>query len=74
MRIVDDDMKDVKLGEPGEALVKGPTEFAGYRNNPKGTAATFHDGWLRTGDTLSIDADGFLWFKDRKKEMIKYKG
>ncbi|KAF1812760.1 acyl-CoA synthetases/AMP-acid ligases II [Eremomyces bilateralis CBS 781.70] len=74
MRIIDDNMNDVKLGEPGEALIKAPTVFAGYRNNPKSTQESFHDGWLRTGDTLSIDKDGFLWFKDRKKEMIKYKG
>lgn len=74
LRIVNDELQDVKPGEPGEALIKGPTVFLGYRNDPKGTRDTFHDGWLRTGDVLKVDSDGFLWFQDRKKEMIKYKG
>jgi len=67
-------LEDVELGQPGEALIKGPTVFLGYRNDPKGTRETFHEGWLRTGDVLKMDSDGFLWFQDRKKEMIKYKG
>lgn len=45
-----------------------------YRGDAKATMEAFHDGWLRTGDVLAIDDDDFLWFKDRKKEMIKYKG
>jgi 4-coumarate--CoA ligase len=45
-----------------------------YRKNPKETSLAFYKGWLRTGDSLVIDADGHLWFQDRKKDMIKYKG
>ncbi|GAB7354598.1 hypothetical protein MBLNU459_g5039t1 [Dothideomycetes sp. NU459] len=74
LRVVDEDLNDVPIGTTGEALVKGPTVFMSYRGDPKATAEQFHDGWLRTGDSLQIDQDGFLWFKDRKKEMIKYKG
>jgi long-subunit acyl-CoA synthetase (AMP-forming) len=45
-----------------------------YRDNPEATALEFDDGWLRTGDVLQMNRDGFLWFQDRKKEMLKYKG
>jgi long-subunit acyl-CoA synthetase (AMP-forming) len=48
--------------------------YRGYRNDAKGTRESFHDGWLRTGDVVKMDSDGLLWFQDRKKEMIKYKG
>ena len=74
LRLVDDNFRDVPRNTPGQALVKGPTVFLGYRGNQKATEAEFHAGWLCTGDVLSIDDDGFLWFQDRKKEMIKYKG
>ena len=47
----------------------------GYLNNPDATAETIvEDGWLRTGDLGAIDNDGFLWIRDRLKELIKYKG
>ncbi|KAK6378800.1 hypothetical protein LTS17_006503 [Exophiala oligosperma] len=74
LRIVDDQMKDVPIGTPGEALVKSPFVFMHYRDSPQATKEMFHDGWLRTGDVLSIDEDGHLWYHDRKKEIIKYKG
>jgi len=74
LRIVDDKLQDVDLGQPGEALIRNPTVFMGYRNNPEDTKEAFHDGWLRTGDVVKMDHDGFLWFQDRQKEMIKYKG
>ncbi|KAJ9643303.1 hypothetical protein H2204_002199 [Knufia peltigerae] len=74
LRLVDDNMKDVSVGTPGEALIKAPTVFMHYRKNEEATKNAFHDGWLRTGDSLIIDRDGHLWFQDRKKDMIKYKG
>ena len=46
----------------------------GYLNKPDATAATLQDGWLRTGDLGSIDADGYLFIVDRVKELIKVKG
>ncbi|OGE55191.1 hypothetical protein PENARI_c005G11496 [Penicillium arizonense] len=46
----------------------------GYKKNQKATQESFHQGWLRTGDVLSIDDDGFLWFHERRKELIKVKG
>ena len=61
---------DVKLGEDGEVLFKGPTIFKGYYKNPKATAETIVDGWLHTGDVGRIEADGSLSLIDRKKDIM----
>ncbi|MET3861573.1 long-chain acyl-CoA synthetase [Dietzia sp. 2505] len=66
----DDPTVDAAPGEPGELLVRGPQVFPGYWGNPAATAETFHEGWLRTGDVVTQDADGFLHVVDRIKEMI----
>ena len=66
----DDPAVDAPDGERGELLVKGPQVFPGYWNNEKATAETFHDGWIRTGDVVLRDEDGFLHVVDRIKEMI----
>ena len=66
----DDPALDAAAGEPGELLVKGPQVFPGYWRNAEATAEIFHDGWLRTGDVVRQDADGFLHVVDRIKEMI----
>jgi long-chain acyl-CoA synthetase len=61
----------VPQGEPGELLIKGPQVFQGYWNNPEETAkALTADGWLRTGDVVTVDADGFTKIVDRAKELI----
>lgn len=73
MKVVDldDPELEVAQGEPGELLVKGPQVFAGYWNNPDETAKTLTvDGWLRTGDVVTVDADGFATIVDRAKELI----
>lgn len=70
-RVVDEDGEDVGPGESGELLVKGPQVFQGYWNNPEATAeAMTEDGWLRTGDLVTLDEDGFATIVDRKKEII----
>ncbi|KAI1265295.1 acyl-CoA synthetases/AMP-acid ligases II [Xylariaceae sp. FL1019] len=75
VRIVDDDLNDVQPGRVGECLVKGPTVFMHWCDNPGETSAAFtKDGWLRTGDMLHIDEDGYFWMTGRKKELIKFKG
>jgi long-chain acyl-CoA synthetase len=62
---------DVPRGEPGELLVRGPQVFAGYWGRPDETAEQLlGDGWLRTGDVVRVDDDGFVLLVDRIKEMI----
>jgi len=71
---------DLRLDAPdprtgvGELLVRGPNVVAGYWRAPEATAATFVDGWLRTGDLARIDADGRLYIVDRSKDMINRGG
>lgn len=74
IRIVDDNLNDVVSGTDGECIVKGPTVFMGYKNNPEETRSSFTNGWLRTGDVLHADMDGFFYLTGRKKELIKFKG
>jgi len=69
---LDDLSQDVALGEEGELWVKGPSSGIGYWNNPEGTAETFlGDGWVRTGDIVKMDEDGYLYVCGRLKELIK---
>ena len=66
---------DAEPGQPGELWFRGPQAFKGYLNQPQATAATITpDGWVRTGDIGTIDADGYLTITDRLKELIKVKG
>jgi len=65
------DGMEVKLGEDGELLVRGPWVMKGYRNDPEKTAETIDaDGWLHTGDIATIDEDGYVTIVDRKKEIM----
>jgi long-chain acyl-CoA synthetase len=74
IRLVDDNSNDVKPGEPGELLVKGPQVMKGYWERPDETAKCMKDGWLYTGDIAIHDADGFFKIVDRKKDMILVSG
>jgi long-chain acyl-CoA synthetase len=66
---------ELKLAEDGELLVRGSSVFSGYWHKPSATAECFDDhGWFRTGDIAHIDADGFLFITDRKKELLKTSG
>jgi len=71
-RIVDliDGRTDLPTGETGELLVKGPQVMTGYWNKPDATADTLVDGWLHTGDIAQMDAEGYFYIVDRKKDMI----
>jgi long-chain acyl-CoA synthetase len=71
-RIVDlkDGCSDVPIGDPGELLLKGPQVMRGYHNMPDENASVFWDGWLRTGDVAKMDADGYFYIVDRKKDVI----
>jgi acyl-CoA synthetase (AMP-forming)/AMP-acid ligase II len=66
--------EDVDQGSPGELLVRGPQVMKGYLGNDAATAAAIQDGWLRTGDVVTVDADGWFTVVDRIKELIKVKG
>jgi long-chain acyl-CoA synthetase len=62
---------DVSVADDGEILVRGPTIFQGYHGKEEETREVLgEDGWLRTGDIGSIDADGFVTITDRKKDII----
>ena len=68
---VDDPSVEVPQGQPGELLIKGPQVFQGYWNNPEETAKTLTpDGWLHTGDVVTVDEDGFTTVVGRAKELI----
>lgn len=62
------------VDQEGELWIKGPQVMKGYLNSPDSTAWAMVDGWLRTGDIASFDADGQLFIRDRLKELIKVKG
>jgi long-chain acyl-CoA synthetase len=62
--------RELPIGEVGELWCKGPQVVKGYWNNPVATAATFVDGWVKTGDLARLDAEGFLYVIDRAKDML----
>jgi long-chain acyl-CoA synthetase len=75
IRILDADTQaDMPTGEVGEIVLTSPGTFKGYWNKPEATAATLRNGWVHTGDMGKIDADGYLTFIGRFKEMIKVSG
>ena len=69
-RVVDGDGNDVAAGEPGEIILRGKHIMKEYWNQPEATAATIRDGWLHTGDIATMDANGFVYIKDRLKDML----
>ena len=71
VEVVDDDGKPLPPGEIGEIRVRGPQMMLGYWNRPEANAETLReDGWLYTGDAGYLDADGYLYIADRKKDMV----
>ncbi|WP_273453471.1 AMP-binding protein [Nevskia ramosa] len=71
----DDDEREVAVGKPGELCVKGPQVMRGYWNRPTENAAAFTaDGYLKTGDIATVDAEGWFRIVDRKKDMILVSG
>ncbi len=71
VRIANDAMEDVKPGEVGELLLKGPHAFSGYWNNPQATQDVIEpDGWVHTGDLARQDQDGYYYIAGRLKLLI----
>ena len=70
VRIVDDNAVDLPVGEVGEILLTSPGVMKGYWNNTAATIETLRDGWVHTGDMGRLDAEGYLYLVDRKKDMI----
>jgi long-chain acyl-CoA synthetase len=74
-RIVGLDTREpLPQGQEGELAIRGPQVMKGYWNRPADTSASLVDGWLLTGDVARMDADGFFYIVDRKKEMISASG
>lgn len=70
VRIVDDALRDVPVGEIGEIVVRGDQVMAGYWRNPEASAEVLAGGWLRTGDLARMDDEGLYYIVDRKKDMV----
>jgi long-chain acyl-CoA synthetase len=73
--LMDDDFKLVALGEAGELCIRGPQVMDGYWQRPEETATVIDsEGWLHTGDIAKMDAQGYFYIVDRKKDMILVSG
>jgi long-chain acyl-CoA synthetase len=65
---------EVPCGTPGRLWIRSPSNMVGYWNRPDATAETIVGGWLDTGDLVSADAQNYLWFRGRKKQIIVHDG
>jgi len=74
IKLVDEDEKEVPMGQAGELCVQGPQVMQGYLNRPDETAKVLKNGWLHTGDIAVVDSDGYFKIVDRKKDMILVSG
>lgn len=73
-RVVDENGDDVEPGVRGEIVYRSPQLFLGYWQNPEATADAFRDGWFRSGDLVTRDAEGYLYVVDRIKDVINTGG
>jgi len=74
VRVVDDEMNELGPHQIGELVCRGPSIMPGYFEDPAANEAVFRGGWHHTGDMGYKDEEGFLYFSDRKKDMIKSGG
>jgi len=70
LRVVDDQDRDVEIGQAGEVIVRGKKVMKGYWKNSEATEGALRGGWLHTGDLVRIDEEGYLYLAGRKKDMI----
>jgi carnitine-CoA ligase len=73
-RVLDEDGRQCTVGETGELLLHNPTVTPGYWNMPDETAAAVVDGWIHTGDLVTVNDDGTYTFVARKKEVLRRRG
>jgi len=73
-RVVDDDGRELEAAQTGELLLRNPTITPGYWEMPEETASTVVDGWLHTGDLVTVNEDGTYTFVARKKEVLRRRG
>jgi long-chain acyl-CoA synthetase len=71
VRVVDNDDRDVPIGQAGEIIARGANVMKGYWKRPEINAEVLRGGWMHTGDYGAFDEEGFLYILDRKKDMIK---
>ncbi len=70
MKVVDDADRDLPVGEVGEIVIRGENVMKGYWRRPDATAEAMRGGWFHSGDLARVDADGYFFIVDRKKDMI----
>jgi len=70
VRVVDEEGRDVKTGEMGEIIARGPDIMQGYYKDPELTAETIKNGWIHSSDMAKVDDEGYIYIVDRKKDMI----
>ena len=70
LKVIDRDGNELPPGERGELVLKSVTNMRCYWNRPEATAETIRDGWLRTGDIAEIDEEGYVYIRDRAKDMV----
>ena len=74
LKVVDEAGRNIKPGELGEIIARGPNIMKGYWEDPAATEEVLKEGWLYTGDTASVDEDGYIYIRGRKTDMIKHMG
>ncbi len=74
LKIVNNDLEEVNIGEEGEIIAKGDNIMKGYYNDPELSGKTILNGWLFTGDNAKRDSDGYFFITGRKKEIVKVAG
>jgi long-chain acyl-CoA synthetase len=70
LKVVDAEGRTLPPGEVGELWIRGPNVVRGYWGKPEASAAAFTDGWYHTGDVVRMDEEGFVYIKDRVKDML----
>lgn len=74
LSVRDEERRELPVGEEGRLWVRSPSNMVGYWENPAATAETIVGGWIDTGDVMAADADGYLWFRGRRKQIIVHDG